>query len=152
MKRTFWIWMVGATVAIVLLALANQNTIKSGLTQLKLLPEPERFTELYFNDYAAFAGKLPKTIAKGETISFSFTIHNLEGKKMNYPYVVYMVDGTFHATTTIQQKAVLLDDNASTTIPVTYTFRSANPPAQETVFISLPDQNLELHFFVPNKN
>ena len=151
MKTTFWIVSV-VLVMLILLTYASQNEIKSGLMTLKLLPQPERFTELYFSDYAALSAKLPKTIRKGSTISFAFTIHNLEGKEMNYPYVVYMVDDTFHATTTIQQKTIALDDSASTTIPVAYTFRTANPSPQETVFITLPDQHLQLHFFVPNKN
>lgn len=48
--------------------------------------KPETFTELYFEDH----NNLPKTIEKHEEYSFIFTIHNLEYKDMNYPYVVYL--------------------------------------------------------------
>lgn len=48
--------------------------------------KPETFTELYFEDHI----NLPKTIKKHEEYSFIFTIHNLEYKDMEYPYVVYL--------------------------------------------------------------
>lgn len=48
--------------------------------------KPETFTELYFEDHI----NLPKTIKKHEEYIFVFTIHNLEYKDMEYPYVVYL--------------------------------------------------------------
>jgi hypothetical protein len=48
--------------------------------------KPEAFTELYFEDHS----NLPKTIEKYKEYSFSFTIHNLEHKEVEYLYIVYL--------------------------------------------------------------
>jgi hypothetical protein len=48
--------------------------------------KPETLTELYFENHAS----LPKTIERHTNYSFTFTIHNLEYKAMQYPYVVYL--------------------------------------------------------------
>lgn len=47
---------------------------------------PETFTELYFENHI----NLPKTIERRKEYSFTFTIHNLENKDMDYPYIVYL--------------------------------------------------------------
>lgn len=61
-----------------------KSAIYIQLDNWKLIPRHERFTELYFDDHI----NLPKQIQEGEQISFSFVIHNLEGKRKTYPYVV----------------------------------------------------------------
>lgn len=48
--------------------------------------KPETFTELYFEDHI----NLPKTITRWQQYTFSFTIHNLENRDMEYPYIVYL--------------------------------------------------------------
>lgn len=48
--------------------------------------KPEPFTELYFEDHS----NLPRTIEKYKQYSFSFTIHNLESRDVEYPYIVYL--------------------------------------------------------------
>jgi len=48
--------------------------------------KPETFTELYFENHI----DLPKTINRWQQYSFTFTIHNLEYKDMDYRYVVYL--------------------------------------------------------------
>lgn len=108
------------------------------LDALKLIPRPERFTELYFENHT----NLPKTIVKNETISFSFTIHNMEGKDMEYPYVVYFKNN--YGTTTVEKNTALVKDNEYKTITESYTFKSAS--AQETLYVELTDQRQELRF------
>lgn len=46
---------------------------------------PENLTELYFENHL----ELPKTMPETESIPYSFTIHNLENKKVEYTYIVY---------------------------------------------------------------
>ena len=46
--------------------------------------QPERLTELYFEN----SSNLPKNIIPHQKYAFAFTIHNLEGRLMTYPYVV----------------------------------------------------------------
>src|SRR3989344_1604571 len=44
-------------------------------------------TELFFTDYLA----LPTTIKAGQTVPIDFTIRNVEGTDVQYPYTVYLV-------------------------------------------------------------
>jgi len=120
------------------------NAVKAKLGEWKLLPQQDRFTELYLNDNL----EVPKQINSGDTVSFSFTIHNLEGQSTTYPYAVYFVDSS-GITTTIDSRPIILADNKSTVINEAYVFKESRD--QVTFFISLPQQNELLHFFVPDK-
>jgi hypothetical protein len=64
---------------------SNVPSIRNAVT-LATTAKPETFTELYFEDHS----NLPKTIEKYKEYSFSFTIHNLEYKDVEYPYIVYL--------------------------------------------------------------
>lgn len=79
-----------------------KNDIYAGLNALKLIPVPERFTELYFEN----SGNLPGVIITGQPIFFAFTVHNLEGRTMNYDYMVYFESA--------KGDRVVLDSNAAT--------------------------------------
>lgn len=48
--------------------------------------KPETFTELYFENHI----NLPKQVIRWQEYPFTFTIHNLEYKDMDYPYTVYL--------------------------------------------------------------
>ena len=50
----------------------------------KLLPEPERLTELYFTDHT----KLPTTYTPSEMQTVTFTVHNLEYRTTTYHYSI----------------------------------------------------------------
>jgi len=52
------------------------------LSDWRLLPEPERVTELSFADYAT----LPKSLVAGSQFTIAFTVHNLEHQKTVYHY------------------------------------------------------------------
>ncbi len=67
-----------------LLIFINNGSIKNQLNEWKLLPQPERLTELYFNDHA----KLATTYTPDAPQSFGFTVHNLEYRQTEYNYVV----------------------------------------------------------------
>jgi uncharacterized membrane protein len=125
-----------------------RDTIYRGLDHLKLLPQPEPFTELYIYDFGTLREAFPTTVEKGTTISFSFVIHNLEGRAMTYPYTIDVLDDS-QSTSTISRGSVVLLNNASTTISTHYTFKRSHTQAE--MFITLPDLNQSLHFFVPNK-
>ena len=47
--------------------------------------KPETFTELYFENHLT----LPAKIKPKETYNFTFTIHNLENRDMDYSYRIY---------------------------------------------------------------
>lgn len=70
---------------------ANRAVVNNGLVTLDLLPQPEKLTELYFNDSA----NLPNSTTSKQTIHFSFVIHNLETTDYQYRYTVSVnADGT----------------------------------------------------------
>lgn len=118
--------------------------IYAELDTLKLIPRPERLTELYLNDSL----KLPKTINKGDVVPFSFAVHNLEGKTTTYPYVIY-IQSSDGSTIPIDRSSVTLADQTSTTIRESYTFKTASTSAE--VFIELTGRNQSLHFVLPNR-
>ncbi len=69
----------------------NRATIHNELVTLYLIPQPERLTELYFNNNA----KLPSSVTNNKIISFAFVIHNLETADYQYVYDVSIkVNGT----------------------------------------------------------
>ena len=118
----------------------------SALDELKLLPRDERLTELYLNNIE----KLPSAINAGQTVTFSFTIRNLEGTTVEYPYVVFMQQNGV-TVATIDQSSVSLLDGEIKTIGQSYTFETT-PETTVTVFIHLLDQNQTLHFILPQSD
>ena len=92
------------------------------------------FTELYFSD-------IPKTIKINENANFSFGIHNLENKKMDYSYEIYA------RTNKIDEGNVIL--NHDETKIITKSFR-VNKAKESSIPISvkLLDKDQEIHFWV----
>ncbi len=121
-----------------------RSVLYKQLDKFHLIPKPERFTELYFENHT----DIPKEMAKGKTILFSFTIHNLEGKDMEYPYAVYFKNN--YGTTTVEKNIALVKDNEYKTITESYTFKSMSKG--ETLYVELTDQHQELHFALSSAN
>jgi len=125
---------------------AARNVVYAELNDLKLIPQPERFTELYFENSA----NLPRATIANQSISFSFTIHNLEGVTTTYPYTVYFLypSGT---EATFASSSVMLADGASTTISVIHKFLTSNLTGR--VVVDLPSQgDQQIDFLLPNTN
>jgi len=123
----------------------NRGSIHGELNNLKLIPQPEHFTELYFNDHLS----LPKNTVAKQPISFSFIIHNVEGVTTTYPYSVYFEypNGSHNLFTS---SSVTLADNASTSITINHTFRTSNLTGM--VVVNLTPLNQHIDFIVPNTN
>ena len=81
---------------LILLGLIFSSGINRQLHAWKVLPEPERITELYFTDHT----KLPRTYHPDSKELVSFTIHNLEYRKTEYSYTIKQtsMDGLRSAT------------------------------------------------------
>lgn len=138
--KTHWIRIgVMLVICVILFALYSlRGAIFNKMDDLKLIPQPEKFTELYFEKYA----DLPNSISTNTPVSFSFTIHNLEGQDMNYPYNMYIKDD--FGTTTVKSSSVLIKNQEYKTITESYKFKSVN--SQKTLFVELPSKHQELHF------
>jgi uncharacterized membrane protein len=110
-----------------------------------LIPRPERFTELYFDDHI----NLPKEISKGQEISFSFTIHNLEGQTTEYPYIIYFksLDGQ---VVNIDESTVTLKDGEYR--PIEGIYKSEMDDNSGTIVVDLKGKNQQLHFLLNYKD
>jgi len=115
------------------------------LDEWKLVPKQERFTELYFDDHV----NLPKQIQKGEKISFSFVIHNLEGKKWDYPYAIFFISQNGQVTK-IEEKTVTLSNGEFKTIEESYISNLAENNGGIHVALQQPQQ--EIHFLLNNND
>jgi uncharacterized membrane protein len=77
-------WVVIAIIVIVALVIGFHGAIDRQLHDWKVLPEPERLTELYFTH----PNTLPTTYTTGQTLPVNFTVHNLEYRTETYHYQI----------------------------------------------------------------
>ena len=132
-------------VLFVLIADGRSSTVNMILSKLNLIPKQEEFTELYFDDYS----KLPTQSVAGQDISFSFTIHNLEGKDVTYPYRVYFEYPSGYKYV-IKAGQVTASNKESKTILVSHRFGISNLYGK--VVVSLDNIDESIHFLLQNYN
>ena len=142
-KRAIWPIIVALLVVGGALLYGYRGALYGEMNRFKLLPIPERFTELYFQNSAL----LPKQVVNGQSISFSFTIHNAEGVTTVYPYAVYF-ETTDGQRATFAGNTITIDDGASKTIVISHTFATSNIKGK--VIVSLTQLNQEIDFLLPN--
>lgn len=123
------------------IAYQYKSEIYARLNEWKLIPQKESFTELYFENHL----NLPKYIITGRKMDFSFTIHNLEGQAMNYPYAVYFVSDEGRITT-INSSVATSSDGEYKTIPVEYTLNTLAPSG--AIYVELSRKKQDIHFMV----
>ena len=98
---------LGVVFAVGLLIFINvqRTAIHDILTALYLIPQPERLTELYFENGA----NLSNIPANSNGVSFSFVVHNLEAADYHYTYNVSVyANGTKHV---VDSGNILVKDN-----------------------------------------
>ena len=66
------------------LGIGFHQQIKNQLNAWKLLPEPERLTELYFTS----PNNLPNAYVPGQAQNVRFTVHNIEYQTETYQYKI----------------------------------------------------------------
>jgi len=98
-------------------------------------PEPERFTELYFNNHQ----DLDKYSRDGKH-EFSFTVHNLEGEDKDYEYEIKVNDRVVRSSSLFvkSEGKVRVNENIQLNIPFD----------KIKIEVSLPEKNQEIHFWV----
>lgn len=140
-----YILLILVFILFVLIVEGKSASINSVLKKLNLMPVPETFTELYFEDYS----KLPTRSVAGETINFSFVIHNLEGKKVTYPYTVYF-EYPSGQKINIKTGQIELNHEGFETVNVKYTFQTSNLYGK--VYVRLNNLDQKINFILPNYN
>lgn len=128
----------------------NMHAIKGQLDDWKLLPQPERLTELYYADHA----KLPTTYTPGTEQKFSFITHNLEYQDTQYEYTVTQKSEDGTTTQPITKGTFKLrPDNIGTT-PVTITPTDLGKRSQIEVQLTntTTKQQQSIHYWVTSTN
>lgn len=110
-----------------------------------LIPKIEKFTELFFQKYPVV---LSKDVVRGGVVDFSFTVHNFEGRDMEYKYYVYY-NADSGVKTLIDKNTLSIKDGDAMTVMNYYAFKSDNDTGNITV--SLPDSKQEITFYLPTK-
>ena len=118
----------------------DNNAVEAALRKHKLLPEPERFTELYLENHL----QLPKSYVRGGNNSFTFTVHNVEHKPMKYEYVVDAI--STESARIITKGSFKLEHDAYKSV----TTRIASPEAatRTKININLENKDQSIHFWV----
>lgn len=127
----FWIVLV-AFFVLIIGSVFYKNTIIEQLNLWRVLPQPETFTELYFDNHQ----KLPSIIKDDKDYSFSFITHNLEHKTVTYNYEV-----------TISSESATLLNKGTFTLKHDQTKRIRE---ELPLYVSIPKSKIEVNLF--NKN
>lgn len=77
------------------------------LRDWKLLPEPERLTELYFTH----PNNLPSNYTPGQPQTVAFTVHNLEYRTTDYHYQIVEQSQAGNASQTLASGSFTLTQN-----------------------------------------
>lgn len=124
------------------IVLIYRSPIFAVLNDLALIPTDDHLTEIYFDNPTM----LPKKITSGEIISFSFVIHNLEGRDMEYPYAVYLTPSGSASRVIVNGSIVNIHNKESKTVLVS--FVPSSPHEQETVIVELTNTHQEIRFLL----
>lgn len=95
--------------------------------------QPERFTELYFEDHL----NLPKDAIPNKQYNFRFTVHNLEYRDTTYNYETYIDENGKKIS--IDQGSFTLKQDQFKTIPQTYTITTSLQRSE--VVVNLTNKN-----------
>ncbi len=99
--------------------------------------QPERFTELYFNN----SQKLPTQVTPGKYYTFSFHVTNQEYSTIDYTAQASFVSGTL--TRPLRTLSFVLPQGGSQDETVTF---QAPKTSQFELEVSLPNQNETIYF------
>lgn len=132
---TVFIFLVGS------FAYIKKDFVYAKMYSWRLIPRPEVFTELYFEDYES----IPKSTVINTPFTFEFTIHNLEGATTTYPYIVYF-EYPFGKQVVLLRGTFTLADKEYRTIPVSHTFSASDMKGQIVVQLENRNQKINLLF------
>jgi len=108
----------------------------------ELQNERTPLTEIFFTDYLA----LPVTIQRGQTVPINFAVRNIEGRDLDYAYVVYLVTTSGHRID-VARGSVAVPNKGEVVVQTSYTFKSNSLPV--TFFVELPTRGKRISAAVP---
>ena len=94
-------------VAVIGLGIGFRSDIHKQLNNWKLLPQPEKLTELYFTN----PNSLPTKYSPEQTQTVSFTAHNLEYQTVDYNYKIVESSQTNNQSQTLVSGNFTLSQN-----------------------------------------
>jgi len=103
--------------------------------------QPERFTELYFENHT----ELPKFATKDESYEFKFTIHNLEHQTKQYKYEISITDDK-EDKQILKVKTLTLKHDEFATIPIY--FKLLKQVDKARVVVKLVNKDQEIAFWI----
>lgn len=133
--------------ALVIFSVSQAAAIKRQLNNWKLLPQPERLTELYYENHT----KLPTTYTPGTQQSFTFTVHNLEYRTTSYSYTVTQKSEDGTQSQQLSSGSFTLNQNAfkTQTISIAPTDLGGRVQIETSLLIGGPDSSTEaIHYWV----
>ena len=129
-------------VLVVGLSIGFHQQIKNQLNAWKLLPEPEKLTELYFTH----PNNLPASYVIGQPQTVSFTAHNLEYQAETYRYKIVEENQAGSESKTLAAGSFTLQQNQYKDSNVTVMPANLGPRARITV--ELPTVNETIDYWV----
>jgi hypothetical protein len=116
-KPQTYFFVTGFVIALSVLAFVGQPVVARKMDDWRLLPRPERLTELYFTDYR----QLPTAEQFDTAQTVTFTVHNLEHQTTTYAYTLtaQSEDDKIEHSVGGGEFALAHDDSATTIKPVT---------------------------------
>lgn len=110
----------------------------------------EPYTELYFEDPM----ELPKKVKINESFELTFTVNNLENKKMTYRYQLIETISNRNKTKKYRYEGAefMLEDNEAETITLTHRIKEPFNQTKITVALSYKNRNQSIHLRLDNEN
>lgn len=144
MSKQLTLLLSGAVLATILFLLVfiDKNAVIAFLNKHNLLPQPERFTELYFEDHET----LPKQIIATEEADFKFTVHNLEYEPFTYDYKVEAI--STQESKLLDQGSFTLEHDTYKTLANTISTSTEEANIRTKINVSLENKNQSIHFWV----
>ena len=125
-------------IGILILFSLHRASLYNGLVALDVIPEPDKLTEIYFNDHT----HLPKSATSNEVIRFSFVIHNLETTDYQY---AYQVSVNAHGMRLVVDSGTVLVKNDQYYVKYEQ-FSLLNSPGSQEVVVELISKRQSIHF------
>jgi len=120
--------------------------ITNQLNNWKLLPEPEKLTELYF----VHPNSLPTSYTPGGSQTVSFTLHNLEYQTVTYRYQIIEESQNGSNATVLNSSVFTINQGQYRTVSYPATLVDAGQDAK--IVVSIPTVNESIDYVLTRSN